>query len=297
MLVCNVSLRPRRLGIAANVIETAAAADTSTIGQVVFATLVDDPANVIDVLDAYLGEIMVETASAADSVDATGGAGALDVIETARAIDAPDGGLVTSADVAETATGADTLDAAISVAWNPSDVTNVTLSNGNLTATSSSNGGTRTTKSYSSGKYYWEATVSSWQNANTGVGIATSTAVLSSVGATPTQAAVVFKSGNIWVNNVATGTSLGARANGNTIGIALDVGSKLIWFRVAPSGNWNNSGTADPATGTGGISISALTTALFALFCTGPVIDVATINVGGSAFSGSVPSGFTAGLT
>lgn len=67
MLVCNISLRPARRAIAATVAEAAAASDASTTGQVVFATLVDDPASVNDLVDAYLGEIMLEAASASDS--------------------------------------------------------------------------------------------------------------------------------------------------------------------------------------------------------------------------------------
>jgi hypothetical protein len=68
MLVCNVSLRPRRTAIAAELAEAVAAADALGTGNVVFATQVDDPANVADIIDAYLGEIMVEAASASDTI-------------------------------------------------------------------------------------------------------------------------------------------------------------------------------------------------------------------------------------
>jgi hypothetical protein len=69
MLVCNVSMRPRRKPIAALLVEFAEAADSLGSGNVVFATLVDDPASVDDIVDAYLGEIMVEATSAGDSFD------------------------------------------------------------------------------------------------------------------------------------------------------------------------------------------------------------------------------------
>src|SRR4029077_12986390 len=68
MLVCNVSLLRRRAAIAADVAEAAAALDAPGTGNVVFATLVDDPASVGDRVDAFLGQIMREAASAADSV-------------------------------------------------------------------------------------------------------------------------------------------------------------------------------------------------------------------------------------
>jgi hypothetical protein len=67
MLICNVSLRPPRAGIMADIAEAIDATDATAIGQIVFATLVDDPASVGDTVDAYLGEIMVEAASAADT--------------------------------------------------------------------------------------------------------------------------------------------------------------------------------------------------------------------------------------
>jgi len=179
------------------------------------------------------------------------------------------------------------------VTWNPSDKSaGITLSNGNLTAVSTATpGGVRATQPYSgSGKYYWETTASGWSG-NTATGIASASAVLTTVGATPTQAALVYVSGNIWVNNANSGSTLGARGTADTIGIALDVAAGRVWFRVAPSGNWNGSGTANPATNTGGISVSALSGAVYQLFCAGPVVNSCTLNAAG-AFSGTVPSGF-----
>lgn len=96
MLICNVSLRPPRLAIAAEVAEAGAASDASTTGNVVFATLVDDPASVNATVDAYLGEIMVEAASAADAVSA-GSAFAAAIDEAATAADTQDGTVVGAA--------------------------------------------------------------------------------------------------------------------------------------------------------------------------------------------------------
>src|SRR5262245_33349926 len=67
MLVCNISLRPPRSAIAATIAETTTAVDATATGNVIFATLVDDPASVNDTIDAYLGEVMLEVASASDS--------------------------------------------------------------------------------------------------------------------------------------------------------------------------------------------------------------------------------------
>jgi len=94
MLVCNVSLRPPRAGIAADIVEAIAATDASASGQVVFATLVDDPASVSDIVNAYLGEIMVEAASAADAITA-GSAYGVALDETASAADVQDSNIGT----------------------------------------------------------------------------------------------------------------------------------------------------------------------------------------------------------
>lgn len=179
--------------------------------------------------------------------------------------------------------------------FNPFDLNGAALSNGNLTVTGTSNGsgfGSRAITGFSTGKYYWEITVGVWASSSSVVGLAAATAAYSGgVGTT-----VMNKGGTISINGSGSGSTLGARAVGDTIGIAIDFGAGLIWYRVAPSGNWNGSGTANPATGTGGISLGALIgSILFPSFGPFVVGDAATANFGATAFSGAVPSGFTAG--
>lgn len=89
MLVCSVSLLRRRAAIAADVAEIAAALDAPGTGNVVFATLVDDPASVGDHVDAFLGQIMLEAASASSTVNA-GFAKAAAIAEAAAAASAQD---------------------------------------------------------------------------------------------------------------------------------------------------------------------------------------------------------------
>jgi len=89
MLVCNVAIRPPRTAIAAGIAEAAAALDSPGTGNVIFATLIDDPASVGDLVDAYLGEIMLEAASADTVLDA-GLAYAAAIDEAATAIDIQD---------------------------------------------------------------------------------------------------------------------------------------------------------------------------------------------------------------
>jgi hypothetical protein len=179
--------------------------------------------------------------------------------------------------------------------WNRADFVNIAFSNANLTAMATTTpSGVRAIGPLGSGKFYWEVTVSVWASLNTGPGVANATTPMPG-NAAGANVAAVSSNGTIWIN-ASSGANLGARTNGDVIGIAIDVVNALIWFRVAPSGNWNASGTANPATGTGGVSIAVLGTTLFAWFGAGSTNDACTINSGGGAFSGAVPAGFTSGL-
>lgn len=112
MLVCNVSLRPRRTAIAVEVVEAITATDATATGNIVFATLVDDPASVADRVDAFLGEIMLEVANAADAADA-GLVYIAGIDEALTAIAAQDGAVpaIYTDAVAETVTAAALVDA------------------------------------------------------------------------------------------------------------------------------------------------------------------------------------------
>jgi hypothetical protein len=106
MLVCNVSQLQRRAAIAADVAEAAAALDAPGTGNVVFATLVDDPASVGEHVDAFLGQIMLEAASA----DATVNAGfvyAAAVAEAGTAAESVSAGSGYAASIVEAASAAD----------------------------------------------------------------------------------------------------------------------------------------------------------------------------------------------
>jgi hypothetical protein len=180
---------------------------------------------------------------------------------------------------------------------NPADIANVLLSNGNLTVTGKTGtGGARGAVSFSSGKYYFESKLTAIINNSVAAGVCTLGANLTTINTNTTGAAAFTRLGPIWINNANSGVSIGTRAVNDVIGIAVDITARLIWFRVSPAGIWNNSGTADPAAGVGGINISALSGALYVLVSTGTTAnDAITVNFGASAFTGAVPSGFTSG--
>jgi hypothetical protein len=277
MLVCNVSLRPPRRVIAADLAEVAIALDATTTGFVVFATLVDDPASVGDFVDAYLGEIMVEAASAADTINV---------------------GLAFDAAIVESLTASSSESATVSAltttAWNPSDKSSgITLSNGNLTATmvSGGNSSVRSVANKTSGKYYAEYT---WSTLNTQsyVGISLASTLISDMANSFLSTVMAGSNGNIHVNG-GGGGSFSTSGNGDTVCIAVDFTNNRFWARTN-SGNWNNSGTADPATNTGGIDISSI--AWSGGTCAGCTHvgggSAATANFGAAGFTYGKPSGF-----
>jgi hypothetical protein len=261
--------------------ERATATDAVTTANVVFDGLVDDPASAADITDAYLGEIMLEAASAIDTITVPSTYDVA-IIETVTAAETGDGTIVTVP----------------ASTFNPSDKSaNVTLSNGNLTvgASTSADGGVRSTLSKAAGKVYFEYTIVNIAGADTGVGIAKSTASLTAIGPSATGAVNIYGSGSIYFNGADTGKTIGGSVG--TVCIAVDITGGLFWARWN-GGSWNaNSGTANnPATGVGGINIAAVfpTNAVFASVSTNNTANNITVNFGAAAFAQTVPSGFTA---
>lgn len=192
------------------------------------------------------------------------------------------------------------------VTWDPVTAAAVTLSGGNLVVTSTSaaineqGAHVAGTSSHSSGKYYFEVTstiAASGGNMSTGIGTPTSTFTGIGNGGGVVGAIVYTGSGSgaIWVNGSNT-VSLGTFMNGNIAGVAADLDNRRIWFRKNSAGNWNNSGTASPATNTGGFALPAGAMVPFAVFGGGSAAGSTwTANFGASGFAGTVPTGFTAG--
>jgi hypothetical protein len=117
MLVCNVSQLARRAAIAADVAEITAAVDATATGNIVFATLVDDPASVGDHVDAFLGQIIGEAASATATVNA-GLTYAAAIAEAVTAAEVWSGSVpaIYSATVAETTAAVSAQDATVTAA-------------------------------------------------------------------------------------------------------------------------------------------------------------------------------------
>jgi hypothetical protein len=181
-------------------------------------------------------------------------------------------------------------------AWNINDKTaNLTLSNSDRTATSTNatDAAARSTKTRpytggADGAYYAEFLLGSATTVY-GVGICPMTSGVT------TGADCVYL--NCWSGEVfLQGTPIGDLATtfttGDVVSMAWNAVSGDVWFRKN-AGNWNNSGTADPATGTGGFAASYLfdSYALWTISTFSGTVN--TVRTKFAQFTQSVPTGFS----
>lgn len=186
----------------------------------------------------------------------------------------------------------------------------LTLSNGNLTATETSGTADNqylitesTSPIPASTKTYLEVTLNHFTNDSNPF----------QVGCGPFHTALDTLIGNVtgtfgwrqdtgpdnflYVNNSGF-LSMPVFSQGNVLGMAFDLTANMnFWGRIG-SGVWNNSGTNNPTTNTGGFSISVLTGSLYfvaALSGDSPATagQQITVNFGATAFANSAPSGFS----
>jgi len=184
--------------------------------------------------------------------------------------------------------------------WEPTSAVNVTVFNGNLSATTSatSAGFVRaplfTFKR--SGRWYFEITINHAGVNGDALGLIANGGGVADPAAIPPSNCVLLQSGGeIYTEHYDTGINLGARTTGDVIRVAVNFDAWLIWFGVAPSGNWNNNGAANPATNTGGIRFNGYadtTMGPFVSFDSASLVGVDTINAGQSSFIGTVPAGY-----
>jgi hypothetical protein len=102
----------------------------------------------------------------------------------------------------------------------------------------------------------------------------------------------MFNNGQVFIHGVLIGTGA-VWTTGTVIDEAVDLVNNRVWYR-AGGGNWNGSGTANPATNTGGIDISTLNPGpYFAANSLGTTVgETYTVNFGATAYSFAAPSGF-----
>jgi hypothetical protein len=174
--------------------------------------------------------------------------------------------------------------------WNPSDKNaGISLSGGNLTATTTGNQSVRSTTSHSTGKYYFEGTIT--RTSNTTYGIAPAGYALSNYVGNSTSAGH-FAGGQLAVNNTTLATISNYGSSSGLLQMAVDLDNMNIYAKVG-AGTWNNTG-ADPAANSGGISLATISGSVpfFVIFNGETSGDIMTVNFGATAYSGTAPSGF-----
>lgn len=175
-----------------------------------------------------------------------------------------------------------TVTPAATTTWNPSDKNaSITLSGGDLTATNSSSSTTdnkavRGTIGKSSGKWYWEVTMTTIGD-NVQVGVARSTESLSNFIGSGTYGWGYNNYGTLW-NGGAGAVTKDAFTAGTVIGIALDMDSGEVSF-------YKNGVLQHTFTGVTGTIYPALSAINGGVF---------TANFGATSFAHSAPSGFIA---
>ncbi|MFN4283525.1 MAG: hypothetical protein ACK4NA_12885 [Alphaproteobacteria bacterium] len=187
------------------------------------------------------------------------------------------------------------LTSAHAVTWNPSDKgANVTLTNGNLTASGSGMvyNGVRATVSRSSGKYCYEAKQSS-VTANSSVsGFATSSFPLNTYLGQQPIAAGYQPNGHTQKSAEFTiaGTPGVTFVTNDIMTLCVDLDAKKIW--IGKNGGWLASG--DPANGTNPWLTYTASLTLFPAYTTPESGNAVTANFGATAFTHPLPEGFLA---
>lgn len=188
------------------------------------------------------------------------------------------------------------------ITFNPADASAGLLSGNFLTWTA--NSGTshsmvRGPSGYNSGLYYVEFTFAGGgATGNCWAGFCRQTTTVANVEANGVNAVMIGPSGTGAIGKGNGSTTFTTATYPTTICAAVNLNAKLAWFRASPSDPWNNSGSADPATGLGGIDISFFGSNLITPFVQGYNAASApswVLNAGQSAFAGAVPAGYPAG--
>lgn len=193
----------------------------------------------------------------------------------------------------------------------------ITLSGANLIAADVTTGtydaGVTSTTAKNAGQWYWETAFQQFSTNGVGFGsIACGIAASSYApgnaldqGIGPT-AMVLFSTGNVSLGGsifvqIGEGPSGSFDiAENDIIAFALDIDAGLFWARdVTQNGYWNGGATADPATGAGGVSLSAygLGPGPYKVLCgvssPNTTANLMQINFGTTAIVGALPAGFS----
>lgn len=179
--------------------------------------------------------------------------------------------------------------------WNAADKSaDLTLSNGDrtLTSTATSWKSARAVLGLSTGKYYFEMTMSA---AHFVLGMANGGAAIinSYIGSAASSAGLRTETGDNFTSGFdLAGTGPGGSAIAATYGIAVDLDARKIWMRKDAAAF---PGTGNPETGASPYWTYATPLTLFPAASVFTLGGFVTLNAGQEAFVGAVPAGYTAG--
>lgn len=167
--------------------------------------------------------------------------------------------------------------------WNPLDKgANITLSSGDLVASNLAGGGgfatVRATVGKTTGKWYWEVTVTTF---NSLIGICTASGTLASYNGSDTHGFGLFNSnGNRYYNGSAT-AYISPLFTGDIVGVLLNLDNMELSFKI-------NNGTATTV-----IDISAISGTIYPSVSPQSSTGVATARFDSGATTYSPPSGYS----
>ncbi len=180
-----------------------------------------------------------------------------------------------------------------------SGLSNATLANGNLdiSGTGSSYTGNLSTIAVSSGKWYYEFTVTNAPNNSTGAGIVSADTIGSANGGNAgfgDCSGGYLRIGTVVYNNgSAISTGLSSIGTGDIVNVAFDLDAGKIWF--GKNGTWDSSG--NPATGSNAVATFTPAGRYFFIFAQGFYGSgtwSGVLNAGARPFAYTAPSGFKA---
>jgi hypothetical protein len=184
------------------------------------------------------------------------------------------------------------------VTWNPVDkAATVTLSGGDLIATSSgagTEGTVRSTTSKSSGKYYFEARMLNYDNNRPSIGIANATQSLTTGLGLTVNSNAIYPELDAWYYNNVAGDGIDLFMTDNAlIYIAADLDNGKLWMKypAGVTGHWNKDAADNPATNTGGQTLSVTGPYYISAGMAGGAASV-ELFIASAAWAGSPPSGF-----
>jgi hypothetical protein len=191
---------------------------------------------------------------------------------------------------------------------------NLTLSNGNLTgfqpATNANDQSAMSLDAKSTGLFYFEGKLTAGctgANSDRGIGLSLTSFNPQSHPTGVAGQAILYASGHIYVNGtqvLASGITWTSASATYVLGLAVDLTHGYAWWTLDGT-HWNSTSVANTPTfnntGGGGVSLSTITGSyplqpIYVFGCaSGTAGDTWTANFGATAFSYTVPTGFTSG--